>query len=338
MPSNAPGPDPATPPSLVFCTDSEPGISRKRTGKGFSYHLPSGERITDPGEIERLRRIALPPAYTGCWFATDPAAHLQACGYDARGRKQYRYHPAYREGQEAEKFGGCAAFGAALPAMRERIEVALRSRKVSRERTLAALVRLLDIGMVRVGNARYARENRSYGATTLTRRHAVLEQGSLMLRYRGKSGRMHERRIRDAGLVRFVRAVQDLPGQRLFQYLDDAGERHDMGSADVNAYIRETMGEGWSAKSFRTWGASVVAFGSLYHGEGQVPLKEMLRIVADALGNTPAISRKSYVHPALIDLAKAGDQTAWRRSLRLPRATRWLAREERGLIAFLETI
>lgn len=330
----------ALPPSspLTFVDDSAPGIARRRKGKYFAFFDPLGERITDRAEIDRLRAVGLPPAYTRCWYSPDPDGHLQATGYDARGRKQYRYHPAFRASQDAGKYAGCSGFGHALPALRRRVAADLRKRAVDRDRAVAAIVRLLDIGMIRVGNDRYAEENKSFGATTLRMRHAAIRGDALRLCYRGKSGKMHERRVRDAGLLRFVRAMQDLPGQRLFQYLDDDGERHDVTSTDVNAYLRDQMGPGISAKHFRTWGGSVTAFGALYHGTGKVGLKTMLEQVADALGNTPAISRKSYVHPALLTLAREGDQEAWRAATRLPRATEWLSREERGFLAFLEAL
>jgi DNA topoisomerase-1 len=326
------------PSALRFTEDSQPGITRRRKGRYFAFFDPGGARITDRDEIDRLRAIGLPPAYERCWYCADATGHLQATGYDARGRKQYRYHPGFREAQEADKYAGCATFGARLPRLRARVETDLRKRSVGRDRAVAAIVRLLDIGMIRVGNDRYAEENKSYGATTLRMRHAAIEGGMLRLSYRGKSGKMHDRRVKDAGLLRFVRAMQDLPGQRLFQYVDDDGERHEVGSSDVNAYLHAVMGSGISAKHFRTWGGSVTAFSCLYHGEGGTGLKSMLACVAEALGNTPAISRKSYVHPALIDLAKSGDVEVWRAATKLPRATQWLSREERGLMAFLEGV
>ncbi|MET0239551.1 MAG: DNA topoisomerase IB [Sphingobium sp.] len=321
--------------SLIFVEDSAPGIARRKKGAYFAFFDAKGTRITDRAEIDRLRAIGLPPAYTECWYCADPNGHLQATGYDARGRKQYRYHREYRAAQETGKYAGCVDFGRALPHVRARVEADLRKRSVGRERALAALVRLLDIGKIRVGNDRYALENKSYGATTLRMRHAEIESGALRLCYRGKSGKMHERRVRDAGLLRFVRAMQDLPGQRLFQYVDEDGARHDVTSTEVNAYLREVAGPGITAKHFRTWGGSVAAYTALYHGTGKVGLKAMLETVAAMLGNTPAISRKSYVHPALIELAKSDGQEEWRKAVRLPRATRWLSREERGFIAFL---
>lgn len=327
---------------LCFTDDSVSGISRRKKGQYFAFFAPDGSRITDRAEIDRLRAIGLPPAYERCWYCPDPNGHLQATGYDARGRKQYRYHAAYRQTQDAGKYAGCTSFGERLPKLRARVESALRQRGVGRDRAIAALVRLLDIGMIRVGNDRYALENKSYGATTLRMRHTALEGGALRLCYRGKSGKMQERRVRDAGLNRFVRAMQDLPGQRLFQYVDDDGDRHDLTSTDVNIWLHETMGPDISAKHFRTWGGSVTAFAALWHGHGavggKVGIKTMLQQVADALGNTPAISRKSYVHPALIELARSGDQQGWRAATKLPRATQWLSREERGFLAFLATL
>ncbi|CAN5178580.1 DNA topoisomerase IB [soil metagenome] len=327
---------------LTFVDDQTPGITRRKKGKYFAFFDPKGERITDREKIDRLRAIGLPPAYEKCWYCPDPDGHIQATGYDARGRKQYRYHPAFREAQDADKYAGCSGFGQALPALRKRVAADLKKRAVDRDRAVAAIVRLLDIGMIRVGNDRYAEENKSFGATTLRMRHAAITGGALRLCYRGKSGKLHDRRVKDAGLLRFVRAMQDLPGQRLFQYVDDAGERHDVTSTDVNAYLRETMkdegGPDISAKHFRTWGGSVTAFSVLYHATGKIGLKTMLEQVADALGNTPAISRKSYVHPALLALARDGDQEGWRSATRLPRATEWLSREERGFMAFLEAL
>ena len=318
---------------LNYTDDSEPGITRRRRGRYFSYYVPTGERIANRDEIDRLHGIGMPPAYERCWLNPDPTGHIQATGFDARGRKQYRYHPDFRAEREAGKFSLCPQFGEALPAMRQRVDQALRSRSVSRERTLAALVRLLDVGRVRVGNDAYARENGSFGASTLRMRHVRLEGGAIRLSYRGKSGQMRDMRVRDAGLLRFVRNMQDLPGQRLFQYLDADGQRHEVGSSDVNAFIRETMGAEFSAKHFRTWGGTLVAFEVWLASKGQIGLKPALQLVAEALGNTPAISRKSYVHPAVLAALKAPGETEM--PLRLPRARRWLSREERALIEFL---
>lgn len=318
---------------IVHANDSLPGISRRALKRGWAYYLPDGARITDREEIDRLNAVGMPPAYRDCWFCLKPNGHIQATGYDDRGRKQYRYHPEFRAAREAEKYGGCAAFGRALPKLRARIEADLSIRGLRKERTLAAVVRLLDLAKVRVGNEQYAAANKSFGATTLRRRHLDLKGQRMRLRYRAKSGREHDITISDRRLLRFVRAMQDLPGQHLFQYLDEDGVARPISSGDVNAYIADAMGGDFTAKHFRTWGASTVAFETL--ASGSVSLNQMIAPVAEALGNTPAISRKSYVHPALIELCKSG-QDEWREGLRLPRSTRYLTRYERGLIAFLD--
>ncbi|NIJ17464.1 DNA topoisomerase IB [Sphingobium vermicomposti] len=318
---------------IVHANDSLPGISRRALKRGWAYYLPDGARITDREEIDRLNAVGMPPAYRDCWFCLKPNGHIQATGYDDRRRKQYRYHPEFRAAREAEKYGGCAAFGRALPKLRARIEADLSTRGLRKERTLAAVVRLLDLAKVRVGNEQYAAANKSFGATTLRRRHLDLKGQRMRLRYRAKSGREHDLTITDRRLLRFVRAMQDLPGQHLFQYLDEDGVARPISSGDVNAYIADAMGGDFTAKHFRTWGASTVAFETL--ASGPVSLNQMIAPVAQALGNTPAISRKSYIHPALIELCKSG-QDEWREGLRLPRSTRYLTRYERGLIAFLD--
>lgn len=323
---------------LRYCDDGQPGITRRAVRGGWGYWDADGNRITDRDEIDRLNAIALPPAYTDAWYCAHADGHLQATGIDARGRKQYRYHPDFRAAQEAAKYDRCASFGHRLSRLRAKIETDLRKRALSRDRAVAAVVRLLDLGHVRVGNEGYAKANKSFGATTLRRRHAKLEGRTLKLQYRAKSGRMRVLRITDGSLIGFVKKCQDLPGQHLFGWLDDAGEAHPVTSSDVNAYIRDAMGDDFTAKHFRTWGASVIAFETLATAAGHVGLKTLLEPVTAALGNTPSIARKSYVHPDLIELAKDRDaQAAFRETLALPRTTRYLSRAERGLIAFLET-
>ena len=321
--------------AIIHSDDSQPGITRRALKRGWAYFGADGTRITDREEIDRLNAIAMPPAYTNCWFCPSPYGHIQATGQDARGRKQYRYHPDFRAEREAEKYAGCLAFGLALPRLRARLDTDLSCRGMRKERTIAAVVRLLDLAKLRVGNEHYATTNKSFGATTLRRRHVDMAGHSLMLRYRAKSGLLREMTVTDRRLSRFVRKLHDLPGQHLFQYLDEAGEARPITSGDVNAYIAETMGDAFTAKHFRTWGASTIAFAALC--EGPVSLKQMIAPVAEALGNTPAISRKSYIHPALIDLCRNG-QDKWREGLRLPRRTRYLSRHERGLIALLEML
>lgn len=320
---------------LRFVDDSLPGITRRLLKRGFAYFAADGSRITDPAELERLRKVGLPPAYRECWYCPDANGHIQATGRDARGRKQYRYHVDFRAAREEDKFGSCPAFGKALPTMRARVDAALRARTPSRERALAAIVRLLDVGMIRIGNERYTAENGSFGAATLRMRHVRPTSAGLRLRFKAKSGKLRDMTVRDVGLLRFVRAMQDLPGQRLFQYLDDAGEAHEIGSSEINAYIRETMGEGFSAKHFRTWGGTLTAWNFLLAADDAPGLKPMLAVVADALGNTPAISRKSYIHPRVLALAREPDFSAWRARVKLPRGAKWLSRAERGLISFL---
>ncbi len=322
-------------PPITATDDATPGITRRRLKRGWAYYDVDGNRITDRDEIDRLNAIALPPAYVDCWYCPSGLGHIQATGYDDRGRKQYRYHPDFRAARDAEKYAGCPDFGRALPKLRARLEADLSRRGLRKDRTIAAVVRLLDLGKLRVGNEHYATTNKSFGATTLRRRHVDLSGKSLTLRYRAKSGKEQQLTITDTRLLRFVRQVQDLPGQHLFQYLDEDGDARPITSSDVNAYIADAMGGPFTAKHFRTWGASTIAFETL--AAGHVSLKQLLEPVAQALGNTPAISRKSYVHPALLALCKDG-QDAWREGLRLPRQTRYLSRGERGLIAFLDGI
>ncbi|MFW2828653.1 DNA topoisomerase IB [Sphingomonas sp. ID0503] len=321
---------------LCYVDDSAPGITRERKGNAWAYFTPKGKRIEKRSEIDRLNAIGLPPAYTNAWFCPSPHGHIQATGMDDKGRKQYRYHVDFRAQQEAEKYGRCADFGRALPAIRAQVEADLASGKLCKQQVVAAVVRILDLGKVRVGNDAYAESNKSFGATTLRDRHATFGKGSVSLRYIGKSGKEQKITIADAKLARLVKRCQDIPGQRLFQYLDSAGERHPVTSGDVNEYLKQASGGDFTAKHFRTWGASVIAFKALVDaGEKGIKIKQLLEPVAEALGNTPAISRKSYVHPALIALA-TGKPAPEMADIQLPRAARYLSREERGLIAFLD--
>jgi len=320
---------------LEFLDEGTPGISRRKLRGKWAYFLPDGSRITDRAEIDRLNAVALPPAYEQAWFAPHGRAHLLATGVDARGRKQYRYHPDFRAERESRKFEACAAFGARLPALRQRVTADCNQRGLSRERATASVIALLDTGEIRVGNECYVRANRSFGATTLRMRHAVVERSKLRLRFRAKSGQQREIACTDRALLRFVRRMQDLPGQHLFQYVDPAsGAAVPVTSDDVNTYIHEVMGEQFTARNFRTWAASALAFGELQRAP-DTSLKQLLTVVSERLGNTPAIAGKSYVHPAVMAAARGGDG-APALPARLPRATRWLTREERGLLAFLE--
>ncbi|WP_299307309.1 DNA topoisomerase IB [uncultured Croceicoccus sp.] len=319
---------------LVYVDDSLPGVTRRRCGKGWAYYDPSGTLIRDKGEITRLNAIALPPAYTDAWFCPAGNGHILATGIDARGRKQYRYHPAFREAREGEKFDRCAAFGKLLPLVRKRVEDDLAAPTLTRARAIASVIRLLDLGRIRIGNEAYSKANKSFGATTLRHRHVEVTKGALHLKFKGKSGKLRKVTLTDRSLARFVKDVQDLPGQHLFQYVDADGDAHHVTSSDVNAYLRETMGEDFTAKDFRTYHASVLAFTALSSAKEGVAIKDLLDVVSDRLGNTPAVARRSYIHPAVI--ARVEDQDAWRDALRLPRRTRWQSREERGLLSLLE--
>ena len=322
---------------IFWCDDSGPGITRKQVRGKWAYFDADGARVADRDEIDRLNKIGLPPAYVDAWFNPDPNGHIQAVGWDERGRKQYRYHLGFREAQESAKYELCPAFGRKLPKLRERVDTDLKANGLGKDTTVAAIVRLLDLGHLRVGNEEYAKANKSFGATTLQKRHADVSGRTLKLSYRAKHGKQRVLSITDGTLTRFVKRMQDLRGQHLFHWLDADGSTHAVTSTDVNDYIHAAMGDRFSAKNFRTWGASVVAFETLGSAEDYVSLKAMLEPVTEELGNTPAIARKSYVHPRLIELAKDKDaQTTFRATLQLPRATQWLNRWERGLIEFLE--
>ncbi len=319
--------------NIVYLTDDGPGITRRRRGRGWSYHHPCGEHIKDEQVIVRLNGIAMPPAYTDCWFSPMENSHLQATGFDAAQRKQYRYHPQFRLVNETRKFDRLAAFGSNLPDMRKRVAADLRQRKACKTRALAAIVRLLDSGLLRIGNDCYARTNGTYGATTLEKAHVEASNRRLRLQYKAKSGKQRKLSVTDRGLLRFVRDMQELPGQRLFQYVDEDGDVHDVHSHDVNNYIRSEIGEGYSAKDFRTFGASTLAYRMLAESDDIMTVKTLTTEVAQQLGNTPAVTRKSYIHPGLIDLCGT-EPAILHEKLVLPRRTEWLSREERGLIAY----
>lgn len=320
--------------NLVFVDDDMPGITRHRAGRGWYYRDAAGNRITDRAEIARLNAIALPPAYVDTWYCPAHNGHILATGIDARGRRQYRYHPDFRAQREGEKFNGTAPFGRLLPLVRKRVEADLMAPHPTFERALASVVRLLDTTLIRIGNERYARENGSFGASTLRMKHVSVTGTTLRLRYRAKSGKRREMSVSDRGLARFVRKMQDLPGQHLFQYLGDNGDPRPVASSDVNSYLRETMGADFTAKHFRTWHASAIAFEELALARENPGIKALMQHVSDMLGNTPTVARASYVHPRVIDLV--GIQEEWRNGLILPRRTRWLSRTERGLIELLD--
>jgi DNA topoisomerase-1 len=294
------------PPGLVWVSDDSPGIRRVRDGDGFAYIGANGRRIRSAAELERIRKLAIPPAYEEVWICTLANGHLQATGRDARGRKQYRYHPGWRIAKDRHKFDRMPEFGTALPRIRRRVQADLGGAigtMPRRETVLATIVRLLDTTLVRIGNEEYARENRSFGLTTLRNRHAAVTGSTLRLRFRGKSGKEHEVALDDPRVARVVRRCQAMPGQELFRYVDEDGSQHGVDSADVNGYIREAAGADFTAKDFRTWHgtAHALALWIERSGDGKRPsAKELLAEVASRLGNTVAVCRKSYVHPRVL--------------------------------------
>jgi DNA topoisomerase-1 len=298
---------------LRFSHDSEPGIRRKRAGTAFAYAMPDGKRVTDAETLARIAKLAIPPAYRDVWICRDARGHIQATGIDARGRKQYRYHPRWREVRDAHKFARMNAFGKALPRIHRRIARDLKLPGMPREKVLATLVRLLESTLIRIGNDEYAKTNRSYGLTTLRNRHVKLNGNSVRFRFRGKHGIEHEIEIEDPRAAKVVRGCLDLPGQELFEYVDEKGEVRDLGSSDVNQYLQEISGESFTAKDFRTWHATAEALEALAgHGfdtarDAKAKMKEVLQGIASRLGNTPAMCRKCYVNPVVIDAFLAGE-------------------------------
>jgi DNA topoisomerase-1 len=293
---------------LRWSTDARPGISRRRAGKGWTYRTAAGDVVRDKATLSRIRALAIPPAWTDVWICADSRGHLQATGRDARGRKQHRYHPAFREHREAAKFDRMMAFAELLPQIRERVDRDLARPGLPREKVLAAVVRLLELTLIRVGNEEYARLNRSFGLTTLRDRHATIEGARVRFRFTGKSGKRHDVTLRDRRLARVVARCQELPGQDLLQYVDDDGEVRDVRSEDVNAYLREiTDGAEITAKDFRTWAGTVLTYRALRalqpgasDREARRNVVEAIRQTSERLGNTPAVARRSYVHPAVL--------------------------------------
>ena len=304
---------PDTPPGLRYADDSRPGITRRRRGKGFSYHRPDGELVADAVR-ERIEALAIPPAYEDVWICPHPNGHLQATGRDAKGRKQYRYHPDWEAHRNRLKFDRMVPFAEALPALRARVDRDLRGGGVDRETVLALCVRLLDETLIRVGNEQYAAENGSYGLTTIRDKHVTFEGSGVRLEFTGKSGKAQSLAVRDRRLAELVRACRDIPGYDLFQFYDEAGERHDVESGHVNAYIHEATGDAFSAKDFRTWGGTVTAAERLAaHGDDVADgdldglVVQAIKDTAEVLGNTPAVCRRYYVHPDVLDAFRERD-------------------------------
>jgi DNA topoisomerase-1 len=292
---------------LRHSSDDRSGISRRRSGRGFTYRDPDGRTIRDAETLARIRSIVIPPAWTDVWICPWPNGHVQATGRDARGRKQYRYHPRYRARREGAKFERLIAFAKALPAIRDQVDRDLARPGLPREKVVAAVVRLLELTLIRVGNDEYARLNKSFGLTTLRDRHATIDGTAVTFRFRGKSGQQHEVGLRDRRLASVVRRCRDLPGQELFQYVDDSGAPQDIASEDVNAYLA-AIAPGVTAKDFRTWAGTVLAFRALRAlGKGSSTREQQrnvaaaIQATAEGLGNTPAVARSAYVHPAVVD-------------------------------------
>ena len=330
---------------LVYVTDGIAGISRKRSGTGWAYYSPSGARIQDPAVRKRLASLAIPPAWTEVWICPDRNGHIQATARDARGRKQYRYHPSYREARDQSKFRRMLEFSEALPRLRERMERDLRSASLGRHQLLATVVRLLDKTLIRVGNDEYARANRSFGLTTLRRRHVSVKGSTLRFSFRGKSGVEHSIAISDLRLAHIVQRCQDLPGQEMFQYVDAFGRRQSVTSDDVNAYLREISGRDVTAKDFRTWGGTMLAALELRtmgpassRREADRNILRALDAVSERLGNTRIVCRKYYVHPGLLEAYHLGltvpAPKAVRHRRERPEAA--LRRDEIAVLQFLQ--
>jgi DNA topoisomerase-1 len=332
-------PDP-TAAGLLYLPDDMPGWSRRKRGRGFSYADQRGRAITSERALERIRSLAIPPAWTDVWISPEPRGHLQATGRDARGRKQYRYHADWRAHCESMKYERLIEFGEALPGLRRRLASDLRLPGLPRDKVLATVVHLLETSLIRVGNESYAKANGSFGLTTLRARQVEVDGADLHFRFRGKSGQWHEVEVHDRRAAAVVRRCQDLPGQQLFQYEGESG-RAGIDSDDVNAYVREICGQDFTSKDFRTWMGTVLAATALAALEpprsdaaARREAAAAIQVVARHLGNTPTVARTSYVHPDVVDLYVDGElEQVW--AAGPSRDTRWLVVEERKLLAVL---
>src|SRR5437667_8685688 len=293
---------------LRYVSDDQPGSSRQRNGEEFEYLDQKGKPIRDEQRLLRIKRLAIPPAWSDVWICPSPNGHIQATGRDARRRKQYRYHERWREIRDENKYDRLVNFGKALPKIRRRLKKDLALSSLPREKVLATIMQLLERSLIRVGNEEYARENKSFGLTTMQDRHVDVKGSKLRFRFRGKSGRQHEVDVTDRRIARIISNLQDLPGQSLFQYLDDEGHVRDITSQDVNEYLREITGKDFTAKDFRTWAGTVlaaVALGKLGASKtkklAKANIKHAIGAVAEVLGNTPAVCRQCYIHPAVLE-------------------------------------
>lgn len=330
---------------LRYVSNEMPGIRRVRSGETFRYLRPDG-RTADLDDLRRIRSLVIPPAWTNVWICPLPSGHLQATGHDAKGRKQYRYHPRWREVRDEAKYNRMVEFGRALPRIRRRVEADMQRRGLPREKVLATVVRLLEVSLIRVGNDEYARENKSFGLTTLRDQHVAVTGSKIRFQFRGKGGKRHALEIDDPRLARIVKRCQDLPGQELFQYLDTEENQQDVGSADVNAYLKEITGKDFTAKDFRTWAGTVLAARALQqfeHVDSQAKAKknivQAIEAVSQMLGNTPSICRKCYVHPAILKAYLDGALVTTLRRRADEKLVSSLARlrpEEAAVLAFLQ--
>jgi len=323
---------------LVYVSDEHPGISRRERAGSFIYIDAAGRVVRDAEALRRIKRIVIPPAWTDVWISPLANGHIQATGRDARGRKQYRYHPDFRAVRDGHKYDHILTFAGALPQIRRRLDRDMRRPGLPREKVIATVVHLLDRTLIRVGNDEYARENHSFGLTTLEDRHVQVDHNALRFVFKGKSGKMWRLKVDDRRVARIVKACQELPGQHLFQYVDDSGNHQPVGSQDVNDYLRETTGREVTAKDFRTWSGTVLAATALRAippfdkaTTAKANVREAIEQVADHLGNTPTVCRKCYVHPAVIETYLAGGLALDAEA----RAMRGLRREEAAVLAFL---
>lgn len=322
------------------CDEDTPGIRRERRGTGFTYRGADGKAVRDAGFRRRIRMLAIPPAWTAVWISPDPDAHIAATGRDAKGRKQYRYNPAFVAVRGLAKFGHLIAFAQALPRIRKAVDTHLRLRFMPREKVLATIIALLEKTLIRVGNEDYVKQNGSFGLTTLRNRHVAVEGGEMRFLFKGKSGKTWRLSLRDRRVANIVRACQDLPGQNLFQYLGEDGAPQKVTSSDVNAYLREAAGHEVTAKDFRTWAATVEAALAFHRLEGP-PLKkhvrEVVALVADRLGNTPTICRKCYIHPEILTAYEAGELSLGAHIDEAGEDPTQLDKAERAVLRFLKS-
>ncbi len=330
---------------LRYRLDDEPGITRERKGKGFHYLTPDGKTLNDEDDLERIRALGIPPAWTEVWISPHANAHLQATGRDAKGRKQYRYHERWRERRNLVKFSRMIAFAEVLPALRQRLEKDLKQSGLPREKVLAAVVQLLDTTHIRIGSSEYARSNESFGLSTLRDKHVHIEGTTMRFSFRGKSGKDHDVDLKDRRLARIVQMCKDVPGKALFQYIDEDGGHHPITAGDVNAYLREITGQDFTAKDFRTWGGTLLAiraFQACEPCETMTQLKRsvssVIKQVAEQLGNTPTVCRKYYVHPLVIEAYLDGTLADALEKVAAKKRSNGAASDEKLVIAILEQL